>query len=75
MAWGYGESLSVAIKSNRQWCMLYPLRAAVGRAYRLQPAVSLVRRPGHRRRGVEPCGVLEEPRPPVHIRDGAALLR
>ena len=34
-----------------------------GRADRLQPAVSLVRGPGHGRCGVEPCGVLQEPRP------------
>jgi transposase len=38
------------------------------------PAVSLVRGPGYGRRGVEPCRVLEEPRPSAHVGGGAALL-
>ena len=36
-------------------------RLLVG-ADRLQPSVSLVRGPGHGRCGVEPCGVVQEPR-------------
>src|SRR6202521_5749359 len=55
--------------------VLGPIGAATGRADRLQLAVSLVRRPGHGRRDVEPCGVLEEPRPAAHQRGGAAILR
>jgi len=35
----------------------------------------LFRGPGHGRRGVEPCRVLEEPRPSAHVGGGAALLR
>jgi hypothetical protein len=41
--------------------LLHPLGAAVGRADQLQPAVSLVRRPGHGRCGMAPRGVFEEP--------------
>jgi hypothetical protein len=47
----------------------------VGRADRLQPSLPLVRRPGHGRRGVEPCGVLQEPGPFAPQRGGAALFR
>jgi hypothetical protein len=41
--------------------LLGPVGAPVGRADRPQPAVPLARRPGHGRRGVEPCGLLQEP--------------
>ena len=51
--------------------LLDPFGAAVGRADRLQPAVSLVRRPGHGRRGVEPRGVFQEPRSAAEQREVA----
>ena len=41
--------------------LLGPVGAPVGRADRPQPAVPLARRPGHGRRGVKPCGLLQEP--------------
>ena len=41
-----------------------PVRASADGAARLQPAVSLVRRARHRRSGVGPLDLLEEPRPP-----------
>src|ERR1035438_10181559 len=55
--------------------LLDPLGAPVGRAARLQPAVPLVRGPGHGRRGVEPCRLLQEPRPAADERGGATVFR
>src|SRR5271170_4824819 len=51
------------------------LGAVAGRADRLQPFVSLVCWPGYGRCGVEPRGVLQEPRPAADLRYGATVLR
>src|SRR5246127_4893146 len=76
---GLGEALDrsrvCAAGAAAAGVLLGAVGAATGRADRLQPAVSLVRGPGHGRRGVEPCRVLEEPRPSAHVGGGAALLR
>ena len=54
--------------------LLGALGAAAGRADRLQPSVPLVCGPWHGRRGMEPCGVFQEPRPAADFRCGAAVL-
>ena len=48
--------------------VLDPIRAAADGADGLQPAVPLVRGSGHRRSGLGPDGVHEEPRPAAHDR-------
>src|ERR1039457_6815357 len=53
--------------------LLDPLGAPVGRAARLQPAVPLVRRPGHGRRGLEPCCLLQERLPAAQLRGGTTV--
>src|ERR1035437_3946331 len=55
--------------------LLGALGATAGRADRLQPAVSLVRGPGHGRCGVEPRGIFQEPRPAADQHRGAELFR
>ena len=50
-------------------------RADADRAARIQPAVSLVRRAGHGRRGVDADDVHEEPRAPARGRHRPAVLR
>ena len=54
--------------------LLCAFGAFAGRADRLQPIVPLVCGLGHGRCGVEPCGVLEEPRPVADVRCSTAIL-